>query len=341
MRYIHFGKTGLAVSEVGFGGIPILRLSTDDAIRVVRHAYERGITFFDTAHAYRDSEQKMGLALQGIRDKVVIATKSMARDAAGISAQLANSLRQLQTDYIDIFQLHQVAQRPDWEKILAPGGALEALVQAKEQGKIRFISITSHSLPMAIELIESGHFASIQFPFSFIEDAAKADLHPQAQKRGLGIIAMKPFAGGVIDNAAITFKYLRQYPGVIPIPGFDSMASVDEIVDLYEQPNQVTAEDLQIMDQYRVKLGQRFCRRCEYCQPCPNGVMITPAMAYPVIAGRMSAAVAVTFSGKAMDTVPLCIDCGVCAERCPYELAIPEMLRQHYHLYSEHRSRLT
>lgn len=337
VRYVDLGKTGLRVSEVGFGGIPIIRLQTEAAVSVLRHAYDRGITFFDTANAYRDSEQKIGIALHDVRDKIVIATKSMARDAAGVITHLENSLRQLQTDYVDIFQLHQVAQPQDWESIIAPGGVLEVLSRAKEQGKIHHIGITSHSLPMALQMIESGFFTTLQFPFSFIEDAAKEKLHPRAQELGLGIIAMKPFAGGVIDNAAVTFKYLRQYPNVIPIPGFDSIASVDQVVGLYEQDNEVHAADLQRMEQYRSELGPRFCRRCEYCQPCPNGVRITPAMAYPVIAGRMSPAVAVGFSAQAMETIPHCVECGVCTERCPYELPIPELLKQYYQLYEEHR----
>ena len=336
MRYQQLGNTGLAVSELGFGGIPILRLESSLAERIVSHAFEKGITFFDTANAYRDSEEKMGRAFAGMRNKVVIATKTMRRDGPGALEQLELSLKRLQTDYIDLFQLHQVAQENVWQTITAPGGALEVLQKAKEAGKIRFLGVTSHSRPMAIKLIQTGLFSTVQFPFNFIEEAASADLHPEARRLGVGILVMKPFAGGVIDNATVAFKFLRQFPDAIPLPGFDSLEAVDEVVSFYETPNRVSDEDEAMMQTYRRELGQQFCRRCEYCQPCPQGVMITPAMGYQVVARRMSPAVSVDFSRAAMETVPQCIDCGVCLQRCPYNLPIPTMLKKHYAMWQQH-----
>lgn len=336
MRYQQLGNTGLTVSELGFGGIPILRLESSLAERIVSHAFEKGITFFDTANAYRDSEEKMGRAFAGMRNKVVIATKTMRRDGPGALEQLELSLKRLQTDYIDLFQLHQVAQENVWQTITAPGGALEVLQKAKEAGKIRFLGVTSHSRPMAIKLIQTGLFSTVQFPFNFIEEAASADLHPEARRLGVGILVMKPFAGGVIDNATVAFKFLRQFPDAIPLPGFDSLEAVDEVVSFYETPNRVSDEDEAMMQTYRRELGQQFCRRCEYCQPCPQGVMITPAMGYQVVARRMSPAVSVDFSRAAMETVPQCIDCGVCLQRCPYNLPIPTMLKKHYAMWQQH-----
>ena len=336
MRYQQLGNTGLTVSELGFGGIPILRLESSLAERIVSHAFEKGITFFDTANAYRDSEEKMGRAFAGMRNKVVIATKTMRRDGPGALEQLELSLKRLQTDYIDLFQLHQVAQENVWQTITAPGGALEVLQKAKEAGKIRFLGVTSHSRPMAIKLIQTGLFSTVQFPFNFIEEAASADLHPEARRLGVGILVMKPFAGGVIDNATVAFKFLRQFPDAIPLPGFDSLEAVDEVVSFYETPNRVSDEDEAMMQTYRREMGQQFCRRCEYCQPCPQGVMITPAMGYQVVARRMSPAVSVDFSRAAMETVPQCIDCGVCLQRCPYNLPIPTMLKKHYAMWQQH-----
>lgn len=336
MRYQQLGNTGLTVSELGFGGIPILRLESSLAERIVSHAFEKGITFFDTANAYRDSEEKMGRAFAGMRNKVVIATKTMRRDGPGALEQLELSLKRLQTDYIDLFQLHQVAQENVWQTITAPGGALEVLQKAKGAGKIRFLGVTSHSRPMAIKLIQTGLFSTVQFPFNFIEEAASADLHPEARRLGMGILVMKPFAGGVIDNATVAFKFLRQFPDAIPLPGFDSLEAVDEVVSFYETPNRVSSEDEAMMETYRRELGQQFCRRCEYCQPCPQGVMITPAMGYQVVARRMSPAVSVDFSRAAMETVPQCIDCGVCLQRCPYNLPIPTMLKKHYAMWQQH-----
>lgn len=331
-----FGNTGLQVSELGFGGIPIIRLDMDTALSVLHRAYDRGITFYDTANLYRDSEEKIGRALEGLRHGVVLATKTFRRDAAGTTKHLENSLRMLRTDCIDLYQLHQVAHDRDWNEVSAPGGALEALLKAREQGKFRFLGVTSHSLPMALKLVRTGLFRSIQFPFNFIERDAEKELHGEARKRGLGILAMKPFAGGMIDNAEVAFKFLRQHPDVLPIPGFDSIGQVDEVVSLYERPNVVRGKDLESMDRYRTVLGKQFCRRCEYCQPCPQGVMITAAMGYKVIASRMSPRVAVEFSRAAMESVKLCDECGTCLDRCPYELPIPDMLKAHYDLYEQH-----
>jgi predicted aldo/keto reductase-like oxidoreductase len=336
MRYVMLGRTGLEISELGFGGIPIIRLDRDSAIQVLRRAYDKGITFYDTANAYRDSEDKIGKAFEGIRGKIIIATKTLQRSAINATKQLENSLRMLKTDYIDLYQLHQIAQEKDWQAVTAPDGALEAVVKAKKEGKIRFIGVTSHNLAMAVKLSKTGLFSTIQFPFNFIEDAAKDKLFPVARELGMGIISMKPFAGGMIDNAEIAIKYLRQYPEAIPIPGYDSVDSVDQVTSYYQRPSVLTGIDHELMEKYRQELGKRFCRRCEYCQPCPNGVMITIAMGYKILASRMSPAVAVDFARVAMESVKECTECEICIERCPYELPIHDMLKANYDLYEQH-----
>lgn len=336
MKYRTLGQTGLTISEVGFGCIPIIRLSTDEAVRVLRHALDQGITFYDTANAYNDSEHKLGVAFGDCRDKVILATKTMKRDGKSATEQLENSLRMMRTDYIDLYQLHQVAQEKDWQAIMAPGGAMEAVSKAKEAGKIRHIGITSHSLPMALKLMKTGLFSTIMFPFNFIEEAAKDEMLGLAEELKMAFIVMKPFAGGVIDNASLAFKYLRQYPAGIVIPGFDSVQGIDEVLGFYNQPNVITAEDLAAMNVYRQEVGKQFCRRCEYCQPCPHGVAITPAMGYPIVARRMSPAVSAKFAKMAMDTVPNCVECGVCLSRCPYDLPIPKILKRNHELYTSH-----
>ncbi len=340
MRYVVFGKTDLTVSGLGFGGIPLIRLQKDSAVEVLRRAYERGITFYDTANIYRDSEEKIGAAFQGMRDKVVIASKSFHRDGAGMTEHVEESLRRLKTDYIDLYQPHQVAKDADWNAIMAPGGAMEALLKARDEGKIRYIGISSHSLEMAIKLVKTDLFSSIQFPFNFIETAAKDELFAAARERNMGILAMKPFAGGVIDNAVIAFKFLRQYPQAIPIPGFDSVEAVDQVASFYDAENEITQQDLDLMARYRRELGKQFCRRCEYCQPCPNGVMITSAMSYRILASRMSPALATEFARLPMESVLKCDGCGACMEKCPYELPIPDMLKTYYDLYERHRQEL-
>ena len=340
MRYVIFRKTGLTVSELGFGGIPLIRLNEDLAVEVLLRAYERGITLYDTANMYLDSEEKIGTAFSGMRDKVVIASKSIRRDAAGMTEHIEKSLRRLKTDYIDLYQLHQVSEEKDWNVIMGSGGAMEALLQARDKGNIRYIGVTSHSLAMALKLAKTGLFSTIQFPFNFIEIAAKDELHTVAKEKHMGILAMKPFAGGMIDNADIAFKFLRQYPDVIPIPGFDCVEAVDQVTSFYEIENVTTQRDIDVMDRYRAELGKQFCRRCEYCQPCPNGVLITPAMGYRIVASRMSPDVAVKFSRLAMESVSKCDSCGECLEKCPYDLPIPDMLKTHYDLYEKHRKGL-
>jgi len=333
MNMIKLGKTGLTVSEVGFGAIPIIRLKRQEAVRVLRHAFGRGINFFDTANAYFDSEEKIGLAFEGMRDRIILASKTLRRDGEGVREHLDRSLRVLKTEYLDLYQLHQVAHDKDWEALAGPGGGLEEATRAQAAGKIRHLGVTSHSLPMALKLIRTGLFSTIQFPFNFIEEGARDELIPAALRQKMGLIAMKPFAGGVIDHAEVAFKYLRDHPEVVPIPGFESVAQVDEVLSFYNAPNRVTDHDLAVMERYRRELGKRFCRRCEYCQPCPQGVMITMAMGYRIVLARTTPEVAAKFCKAAMESVTLCNECGACIERCPYELPIPEMLKSNYEIY--------
>jgi len=335
MEYKKLGRTGLTVSELGFGGIPILRLETQEAGRVLKRAFDRGITLYDTAHLYKDSQEKIGRALHPVREHIVLATKTMKRDQHGAQEQLENSLRALQTDVIDVFQFHQVSTEDEWQEITGPGGAMDALSKAMDKGQIRSLGVTSHSLDMAVMMTRSGVFDTVQFPCNLIETDPLDRLFPDARDRRMGILAMKPFAGGVINDADLAFAFLRQSPDVIPIPGFDSVEAVDQVVAIYEQENTVTADDLARMDAMRAELGNRFCRRCEYCLPCPNGVMITMAMGYPLLVSRMSRETACDFARKAMETVPSCEDCGECVDKCPYDLPIPEMIGKHYRMYLE------
>jgi aryl-alcohol dehydrogenase-like predicted oxidoreductase len=337
MRYRCLGKTGLEVSEVGFGAIPIIRLSFTEAEQVLQRALERGINFYDTAHLYVDSEEKIGRAFAGKRQQIVLATKTMKRDRQGAREDLELSLRRLGTEYLDLYQLHQVSQDSDWETLTGPGGALEALQRAKEAGKIRHLGVTSHSLAMAIRLVQTGLFSTVQFPFNFVETEATKDLHPLARQLQVGILAMKPFCGGLVEDARVAFAFLRQFPDIIPLAGCDSVERVDQVANLYEGDLAVTPEDSAAMDRYRTELGDAFCRRCEYCQPCPQGVMITPAMLYGIVAHRMGPAKAAAFAAKPMESVRLCEECGDCASRCPYNLPIPEILKKHLAMYDEHR----
>lgn len=337
MRYQALGDTGLTVSEFGFGGIPLIRLDMAQAERVVRHALDRGVTLFDTAKAYVDSEEKIGRALAGRRHEVVLATKTQQRLAGPATEELERSLRLLRVDAVDLYQFHQISQEKDFQTLTGPGGAYEAMAKARDQGKIRVLGVTAHNLDMAVKLVDSGLFATLQFPLNFIETQAADELFPRAARAGMGVLAMKPFAGGMITDARPAFAFLRGHPGCVPLPGFDTVERIDEIVDIYSRPNRVTPEDQAFMDSCRAELGTRFCRRCEYCQPCPNGVRITPAMMFRVASIRMSPAKAVAFAAQNMETVRACTACGECLAKCPYGLPIPDMLAEHLALYDRYR----
>lgn len=336
MRAIPLGRTGLMVSEVGFGCIPIIRLPQAEAVAVLERAFERGVTFYDTARMYLDSEEKIGKALGRVREHVVLATKTTQRQGKAALADLETSLRLLGTDYIDLYQVHQLSKPEELDTALGPGGVLETLRRAKEQGKIRHIGFSSHSLEMARKLVATGLFETVQFPFNMVETEAAMTLHPEARAKGMGILVMKPFAGGMLDDGPLCLRYIRQFPGLMVLPGLDTLEYVDEIADFYEGDSVFSAADQARAEALRADLGSRFCRRCGYCQPCPNGVSITNAMMYQVVAKRLSPAKAVKFSRESMESVRQCIACGECLDRCPYGLPIPDMLAELLEMYERH-----
>jgi hypothetical protein len=338
MQTVRFGKTELMVSQVAFGGIPIIPLSVEEGAAVVRHCFERGITFFDTANMYGDSEKKIGLALESVRDRIVIATKTLERTAEGAAKHIAFSLDNLKTDYIDLYQLHSISKQDDWDAITAPGGALEAVNQAKAEGKIKHVGFSSHDIPLAIKICRTGLFASIQIPFNFIENEPADELFPVAQEQDMGIIAMKPLGGGLIARADLCFKFLQQYPFVVPDPGIQTADEVDEIIALYDSPQPLTAADNEEIEKIRSELGKRFCHRCGYCMPCEQGVKIPDVMGFRSMAQRLDPNIAIAFTKDAMNTVDSCSECGECLEKCPYNLEIPELIREHQTFFNAYVS---
>ena len=244
MKDVRLGKTDLIVSEVGFGGIPIIPLKFEDAVAGVRHCFEKGITFFDTANLYVDSEKKIGAALEHVRDRVILATKTAKRDAQGAAKHLTYSLENMKTRRIDLYQLHNVADEATLQEVLAPGGAYEVAAEAKDQGKIRFIGLTSHNIATAIKACRTGLFATVQIPFNFIENDPADELFEVAANLGMGIIAMKPLGGGLLERADLCFRFLQQYEKVLPIPGIAAPEQIDEIIELYRSPMPLSKADL-------------------------------------------------------------------------------------------------
>lgn len=227
MVQVRLGKTGITVEKNSFGALPIQRISQGEAVKLLRKAYEHGVTFFDTARWYTDSEVKLGEAFDGMREKVYIATKTGAATAEDFWKDLNTSLNNLRTDYIDIYQFHNPAFCP------RPGdgtGLYEAMLEAREKGMIRHIGITNHRLNVAHEAVESGLYETLQFPFCYLATEKDIELVQKCREADMGFIAMKALSGGLITNSAAAYAFLAQYDNVLPIWGVQRERELDEFL---------------------------------------------------------------------------------------------------------------
>jgi predicted aldo/keto reductase-like oxidoreductase len=316
-----------------------MRLGFEDAAEVVRRCFAAGITFFDTANMYGNSEKKIGHALEGIRDKVVFATKTLARDAETAADHVDYSLQNLKTSRIELYQLHNLAHDETLDTVVAPGGAYEALTKARADGKIEHIGFSSHNIPTAIKACRTGLFETLQFPFNFIERDPADELFKVAEEQGMGIIAMKPLGGGLIERADLCFRFLQQYPNVVPIPGIQSLEELDEIIELYRSPSPLDEDDRREIEKIRLDLGTKFCHRCEYCIPCEKGVMIPGVLGFRSFSKRLAPAAAIAFADAAMKSVENCGECQECVEKCPYDLPIPDLLKENLAIFTDFMKR--
>jgi predicted aldo/keto reductase-like oxidoreductase len=334
MQTVRLGKTNLEVSCIGFGGIPIQRLAEEEAVDVVRRCLDLGITFIDTANGYTTSEERIGKAIAGRRAKVVIATKTGARDADTARAHLELSLKRLGTDYIDLWQFHGVSTFEALDRVLGPGGAMEAAQEALRAGIVRHIGMTSHSMEVALKAVPLGQFETMQFPFNFVTSEPAQELLPLCREHDLGFIAMKPFAGGLLDKATLSIKYLLQFEGVVPDPGIEKAGEMAEIVDIVNGPWEMTATEREELERIRAEVGTRFCRRCQYCLPCPQEINIPTVMNIRSFWKRFPPE---RFSGgrfeRTIQNARNCVECGECEEKCPYHLPIREMLVENVAFY--------
>jgi predicted aldo/keto reductase-like oxidoreductase len=333
MNTIRLAGTDLEISEIGFGGIPIMTLSMNAAVSIVKYCFDHGITFFDTANMYLSSEEKIGTALEAVREKVVIATKTAQRDAKEVAAHIDLSLQQLKSDWIDLYQLHNVSNQENLQQVLGPHGAFEAARRARDAGKIRHIGISSHNIPTALEALKTGLFQTLQFPFNFIENDPANELFPQARRHDVGLIGMKPLGGGLLERADLCFGFLQQHPDVVPIPGIRAKKEADEIIELYASPKSLSKADLIEIENIRSVLGEKFCHRCEYCMPCEQGVQIPSVLIFQAVAKRLPREGVTAWLGKAMESVAECIECGECEQKCPYNLPIADLLKENLALY--------
>jgi uncharacterized protein len=317
------GRTDMMVSRIGLGGIPIQRVSEQDAVTVVEKCLDLGITFIDTANGYSTSEERIGKAISGRRQDLVVATKSLARTPDDLRAHLDLSLNRLGVDYIDLYQFHHVS---DFKTLDLVVGLLPTLEKARKAGIIRHIGISSHQLDTAKKAVETGLFETVMVPFNFMTPEVATELLPLCRKHDVGFIAMKPMVGGMIDNASIAIKYLLQFPDILIIPGIERVEEIEEILGIYKEPHSMTEADVDKMERLRQDLDSTFCHRCDYCQPCPADVPISTVLFGQSFHKRFSRVRFFEMVSDAMEKAAGCTDCGNCEERCPYHLPIRKMV---------------
>jgi len=327
MERLRLGRTGLKVKRVALGGIPIQRVSEEDAVKMVAYAVEKGIDFIDTSRGYTTSEHKIGLAMQQVGKKPVLATKSLDRTADGILRDIETSLKELRVDSIDIYQNHGVRSEEDYQQITGPGGALEGMLKAKDQGLIKHIGVTSHSLDLLEKILDDDIYETIMACYSFLEPAAIKKVIPKAKTKDVGIIAMKPLSGGVIENPAVALKYALNTPGILVLVGMEYPRYLDQIWEVYRGNRDVSSEEQKQIEAIQNEYDKKFCRRCDYCQPCSAGIPIQVVLSLRSIMKCMGPQAVKGMAASLIEKARECTECGECEPRCPYELPIPELLK--------------
>lgn len=325
MRQITLGSTGITSPQNAFGALPIQRISLPDAVKLLREAYEGGMTFFDTARSYSDSEIKVGEAFAGMREKIFLASKTMAKTPEQFWKDLDTTLGNLQTDYLDIYQFHCA------DRCFRPGdgtGMYEAMLEAKKQGRIRHIGITAHLIGVAEEIVESGLYETLQFPFSYLASERVIELVRSCEKAGMGFIAMKGLAGGLLTNSRACMAFMSQYEA-LPIWGIQREEELQQWLSFFREPAEMTEEIKAFIDADRVKLQGDFCRGCGYCMPCTAGIQINQCARMSQLIRRSPSQ---NFKGEfwqgEMAKIENCVDCGLCKAKCPYGLDTPNLLRK-------------
>ena len=333
MRQLTLGSTGITVPQNGFGALPIQRVTKDEAVALLHQAYDGGIRYFDTARAYSDSEEKLGAAFHGMWDKVFLATKTHAKTPAEFWQHLETSLRLLQTDCIDVYQFHCVDQC--WR----PGdgsGMYEAMLEAKQQGKIRHIGATAHKIQVAFDCVESGLYETMQFPFSYLASEKEIRLVKLCREKNVGFIAMKGLAGGLINRSEAAMAYIAQYDNVLPIWGVQRESELAEWIGYMADTPAMTDDIAAYIAKEQQELSGEFCRGCGYCMPCPAGIMINQCARMSLMLRRAPSKAWLTPSMQAeMKKIENCLNCRQCTKKCPYELETPEQLKKNSEDYKK------
>ena len=327
MEYRILGKTGLKISRLGFGGIPIQKIDAEGTKKLMHSLKDAGVNYIDTARGYTVSESYLGEALEGIREHFVLATKSMSRDKEGVLKDIDISLQNLRTDYIDLYQIHNPSLA-DYDKVIAPGGALEGLLEAKAAGKIGHIGLTAHSLEVFEKALETDWVETLMFPYNIVESQG-AELMKKCTEKNIGFICMKPLAGGALEDATLALRYIAMNNDVtVVIPGMAEEKEIAQNIAAVNDTSPLSAEELAAIENIRNTLGTQFCRRCNYCAPCTAGISISAIFLLEGYLSRYGLADWAKMRYAGLDkTASDCIGCGVCESRCPYNLPIRDMMK--------------
>lgn len=331
MRTIRLGSTNLRVSGVSFGGLPIQRISPEESGRILRRAFEAGVNFYDTARVYTDSEEKIGAAFSSVRDKIIIATKSMSNTGEKLTKDIETSLGLLKTDYVDVLQIHNPSTVP----LPDDGtGRYEAMAAAKKAGKVRHIGLTNHRFALAIQAAECGLYEVIQYPFSILSSEKEIDFARRCSDMDIGFIAMKALSGGLVRHIPAAYAFMRRFENTVPIWGFQKMEELEEFLALEANPPAWDATMERMAMEERAALGKNFCRGCGYCLPCPADINIPMSARLSLFLNRAVWQTEITPEAQARYArAENCIHCGDCASRCPYELDPEALVRESYVFY--------
>jgi predicted aldo/keto reductase-like oxidoreductase len=334
MQKVLLGSTGLQVSALAMGTIQITRLGWKESVGLVREVVDLGIDLFDTAPVYFDSEKRLGDALRGIRDKVTLITKSNRKDAKGIREHIEESLTNLRTDYLDVFLFHNLSALGA-DNFAEPGGPLEAVLEAQEQGKIRYLGYSSHSYERAVKALSYDELRVAMVPANYISrDYLEDDFYQKVQQKNVAFLAMKPLGGGRMRDARACLNFLKPFKGVIPCVGIEKVEEMIENIRIWESGDELAEQDLEVLKEYKEQLGDKFCRMCGYCLPCPEGIPITTVNFIKVFSYQMPREKVLTEkNANAVETARSCTECKQCRARCPYDLDIPAMLKDNIAFY--------
>ena len=337
MDKIRLGRTNLKVTRLGWGSIPLQRVSEEEAVAVVKAVVEMGVDLLDTARGYTTSEARLGLVLKSLQRPVVLSSKSPVRTDK-IYEEVHVSLKNLQVKKIPIYHLHNVSKMEDYEKVMGPGGAYEGLLKAKSEGLIDHIGFTSHNLDVMERALRDDRFAVVMTCYSFLEPDAARRIFPLARAKDVGVLLMKPFSGGVIEKASPALKYVLETPDVVPIPGAETVAKARENWEIFIQGAALTAEEQAYIQSLQQQLQHQFCRRCDYCQPCSQEINIQMMMGLKSVVKRFGAGADAPAWIQALATKARnCTECGECLPRCPYQLPIPELIKKNLEFYDSLR----